>query len=225
MTEGLITKRRRGFRVAAVAAAAVLALGLSACGSGDDLSSQWEEGGDKGFVSGDGSTLSIPVSERTAPVEFSGTTENGDEFSSDDIVGSVSVVNFWYAGCPPCRAEAPDLVEAYDEFAPQGVEFFGVNTRDQVAQAEQFAKQYGIAYPSILDVVGGRSVQQAFAGQVPLNAVPTTLILDDEGRVAHRILGQLAGASQLRTLITETLEESGAAPGEATADDAGSTQK
>jgi len=98
-------------------------------------------------------------------------------------------------------------VEAYDEFAPLGVQFLGVNTRDQEAQAIQFAEQYGIQYPSIMDVAAGRAVQQAFSGQVPLNAVPTTLVLDTEGRVAHRVIGQLAGVSQLRTLITETLEE------------------
>lgn len=203
---------RVGARAIACIAAAGLMLGATACsGGGDDLSQQWQEGGDKGYVSGDGSSLSIPPAERTEPVEFSGTTEFGDAFGSDDTLGSVTVVNFWYAGCAPCRAEAADLVEAYDEFAPQGVEFVGVNTRDQDAQAQQFAEQFGVEYPSIMDSAGGRSVQRAFAGQVPLNAVPTTLVLDAEGRVAHRVLGQLAGASQLRTLITETLGESGSA--------------
>ena len=90
------------------------------------------------------------------------------------------------------------------------MQFVGVNTRDQVAQAEPFAKQFGIDYPSIMDNEGGREVQRAFAGQVPLNAVPTTLVLDREGRVAHRVIGQLAGESQLRTLIQETLDESSA---------------
>jgi peroxiredoxin len=98
-------------------------------------------------------------------------------------------------------------VEAYDEFLPQGVKFVGVNTRDQVAQAQQFSERFEIEYPSIMDNAGGRAVQRAFAGQVPLNAVPTTLVLDAEGRVAHRVLGQLAGTSQLRTLIGETLAE------------------
>ena len=69
--------------------------------------------------------------------------------------------------------------------------------------------KYGIGaqVAVIMDNEGGRSVQRAFAGQVPLNAVPTTLVLDAEGRVAHRVLGQLAGESQLRTLIEETLAE------------------
>lgn len=216
--------RRMFMRAAACVAAVGLLFGATACsGSADDLAQQWEDSGDKGFISGDGSSLSIPASERTDPVEFSGVVEDGSTFTSDDILGSVTVVNFWYAGCPPCRAEAPDLVEVYDEFAPEGVKFLGVNTRDQVAQAQQFSEQFGIEYPSIMDVAGNREVQRAFAGQVPLNAVPTTLILDEQGRVAHRVLGQLAAASQLRTLVQETLDES-TNSGAATADTADAEQ-
>ncbi|UOQ58966.1 TlpA family protein disulfide reductase [Leucobacter rhizosphaerae] len=197
--------------LAALAAPLIAALALTGCsGGGEDLAKQWQESSDKGYVSGDGSSLSIAPADRTEPVEFSGETDFGTTFGSDDTLGSVTVVNFWYAGCAPCRAEAGDLMEAYDEFSPEGVQFVGVNTRDQVAQAEQFAEQFGVEYPSIMDNANGRATQRAFAGQVPLNAVPTTLVLDTEGRVAHRVLGQLADASQLRTLIEETLAESDA---------------
>lgn len=191
-----------------LAAALAGALALVGCsGESDGLAQQWEESSNKGYIEGDGSTLTIVPGDRSDPVVFSGETQSGDTFSSDDTLGSVTVVNFWYAGCAPCRAEAPDLVEVYEEFAPQGVQFIGVNTRDQAAQAIQFDEQFGIEYPSIMDSAGGRAVQRAFAGQVPLNAVPTTLVLDAEGRVAHRVLGQLAAASQLETLVKETLAE------------------
>ncbi|WP_336991988.1 TlpA family protein disulfide reductase [Leucobacter sp. VD1] len=211
-----MNSRIRGrIRRTALAVPLAAALLLTGCGGGENLAQQWEESSGKNFVSGDGSSLSIAPAERTEPVEYSGKTETGDTFGSADTLGSVTVVNFWYAGCAPCRAEAPDLVAAYNEFSPQGVRFVGVNTRDQLAQAQQFSEQFGIEYPSILDNAGGREVQRAFAGQVPLNAVPTTLVLDAEGRVAHRVLGQLAGESQLRTLINETLAESGETkPGE-----------
>lgn len=203
-----MTKRRIG---AALAVPLVALLALTACGGGgSDLAQQWEEASDKGYVAGDGSSLSIPAAERTEPVEYTGETEDGGTFGSANTLGDVTVVNFWYAGCAPCRAEAPDLVAAHEEFADDDVQFVGVNTRDQVAQAAQFSEEFDVAYPSIMDNAGGRAVQRAFAGQVPLNAVPTTLVLDREGRVAHRVLGQIAGESQLRTLITETLEEDAA---------------
>ncbi len=199
-----------GARSAAILALPLAAaLALAGCsGGGTSLSEQWQESGDKGYVAGDGSTTSFPIADRSDPVLFAGTTEHGDAFGSDDTLGSVTVVNFWYAGCAPCRAEAPDLVEIYEEFQADGVQFVGVNTRDQSAQAVQFAEEFGVEYPSLMDTEGGRQVQRAFAGQVPLNAVPTTLVLDAEGRVAHRVVGQLAAASQLRTLVKETLAES-----------------
>ena len=61
-----------------------------------------------------------------------------------------------------------------------------------------------------MDSAGDRAVRRAVAGQIPLNAVPTTLVLDSEGRVAHRVVGQIASASQLRTLVKETLAEDAA---------------
>lgn len=200
----------RRVRGAAVSLAVFGMLALSACASdtSESISEQWREGSDKGYVAGDGSSISVPAAERTDPVEFSGVSEHGEVVGSADTLGSVTVVNFWYAGCAPCRAEAGDLVEIYNEFSDDGVQFVGVNTRDQAAQAVQFAEQFGIEYPSILDSVGARTAQKAFAGQVPLNAVPTTLVLDTEGRVAHRVVGQLAAASQLRALVKETLAES-----------------
>lgn len=199
-------KRRTAVALAFPLLAALVLTGCS--GGGSDLAKQWQESSDKGYVSGDGTSLSIPRAERTEPVSFSGETDQNNTYGSDDTLGHVTVVNFWYAGCAPCRAEAPDLEAAYAEFSDQDVKFVGVNTRDQVAQAQQFAEQFNIEYPSIMDNAGGRAVQRAFAGQVPLNAVPTTLVLDTEGRVAHRVIGQLAGESQLRTLIDETLAES-----------------
>lgn len=201
--------RARALRRFALVAPLAVALTLVGCSAGgDDLSQQWEEASGKGYVAGDGSTLSLPIAERGDPVAFSGITEWDETLGSDDTIGSVTVVNFWYAGCAPCRAEAADLAAAYAEFGSDGVQFVGVNTRDQSAQAQQFAKEFGIEYPSIMDSAGDRAVQRAFAGQIPLNAVPTTLVLDAEGRVAHRVLGQLAGESQLRALISETLAES-----------------
>ncbi|NLB46897.1 MAG: TlpA family protein disulfide reductase [Microbacteriaceae bacterium] len=198
----------RSVRFAASLAAALAAVTLVSCSTDTPgLADQWQETGDKGYVEGDGSTTSFAPGDRTEPIEFSGVTEFGGTLGSADTLGEVTVVNFWYAGCAPCRFEAPWLVEVYDEFEGKGVQFVGVNTRDQAAQAQQFAEQFGVEYPSILDAEGGRETQRAFAGQVPLNAVPTTLVLDTEGRVAHRVVGMLAASSQLRALVQETLAE------------------
>ena len=141
-------------------------------------------------------------------ISFSGELDTGGTADSDDWLGSVVVVNFWYAACPPCRAEAPDLESLYQQFHPDGVVFIGVDVRDEAATALAFAETFGITYPSILDTRGGE-VQLAFAGEVAPNAVPTTIVLDREGRVASRIIGQIPDRSVLETLIEDVIGEEG----------------
>lgn len=195
----------RPLRVALASAGAVTMLLLSACSGDEPLAEDYAAGGDQGYVAGDGSYELFPVGERQEPIEFGGTTEFGDELSSEDLVGSVTVVNFWYASCPPCRLEAPDLQAAWEEHQDDGVEFVGVNIYDQAATAKTFAEKQGITYPSILDV-DDASVRLAFADNVPPQAIPSTLVLDAEGRVASVIRGPI-DPSILRSMITDTLAE------------------
>lgn len=190
-------------RPVAVALAAMLL--LAGCSS-DPLAEQYKEGSNKGYIAGDGSVTEIPEGERGESISFSGETENGEELSSGDFAGDVLVVNFWYAACAPCRAEAPDLQELSAEFDGKGAQFIGVNVYDQADTALSFNESYGITYPSILDVQDG-AVKLAFTGTVPPKAVPTTIVLDKEGRVSARILGQLKDASILRTLIKDAIAE------------------
>ena len=182
-----------------------LALLLTGCSS-DPLAEQYREGSSKGFIAGDGSWTEIPVEKRGEPIEFGGTTESGEAVSNADYAGEVLVVNFWYASCAPCRAEAPDLQQLSEDFAGKGAEWLGVNVRDQAANAIAFNDAFGITYPSVMDVDGG-GMQLAFSGSIPPNAVPTTLVLDRSGRVAARILGQVSSPSILATLISDTIAE------------------
>ena len=190
-------------RVVAIAIAATLL--LAGCSS-DPLAEQYKEGSNKGYIAGDGSVTEIPEDERGEAISFSGTTEGGEEISSEDFAGEVLVVNFWYAACAPCRAEAPELQQLSAEFDGKGAQFIGVNVYDQADTALSFNDSYGITYPSILDVQDG-AVKLAFTGTVPPKAVPTTLVLDKEGRVSARILGQLKEASILSTLISDAIDE------------------
>ncbi|KAA9158147.1 TlpA family protein disulfide reductase, partial [Microbacterium lushaniae] len=147
------------------------------------------------------------AADRGEPVEFAGVTETGDEVSDADYAGQVLVVNFWYAACGPCIVEAPRLEEAYESFDGQDVAFLGVNTYDQAATAASFARDNGVSYPSVIDVNGG-AVKLAFAEHAPLTATPVTLVLDTEGRVAARIIGELPEASILQAIVRDVLAES-----------------
>jgi thiol-disulfide isomerase/thioredoxin len=199
--------RRASFVVGAVAAASALALVLTGCTSqSDPLAEQYRAGGTENYISGAGTVTEVPAADRDDPVEFTGTTDEGDEFSRADHEGEVVVLNFWYSSCPPCRKEAPDLQQLSTDFADQGVQFVGVNVRDQADTARAFAEKFDITYPSIVDTNDG-AVQLALAGTIAPNAVPTTIVLDKQGRIAARVLGGLDGPSTLKTLISDAVAE------------------
>lgn len=184
----------------------MLAIGLSACAPDDAVSESFLSGDNPGYVAADGAIVEIPASERGEPVEFGGKTENGESFSSDDIAGKVTVVNFWYAGCAPCRVEAGDLETVWQEQGGDDVAFIGVNTRDQADTAKAFSEEFGVTYPSLIDVDTAEA-KLAFAASVPIQATPTTLVLDKQGRVAATIIGPIDGTSILSTLVKDALAE------------------
>lgn len=203
-----ITFRRAARAALAITAALTSAAVLAGCSVSDPLADQYREGTGQGFISGDGAYTVIAEADRGAPITFEGEIENGSTVASADYADTVLVVNFWYAGCPPCRLEASDLEALSQRFAPDGVNFLGVNIYDQAPTALSFADEFGVTYPSVLDV-GSGSVRLAFAGQVAPNAVPTTIVLDRQGRVAARISGLISEPSVLRSMITDVLAESG----------------
>jgi len=185
--------------------AATAALLLVGCSSTEQLALDYGSGGNQNYVAGDGSILEIPPANRADPIVFDGTTEDGGKVSSSDYAGRVLVVNFWAGYCAPCRAEAPLLEELSQKWADNGASFLGVNTFDEAASAQAFARTYGVTYPSVIDVNSGE-VQLAFAGSVAPSALPTTIVLDSSGRVAARILGAVATASILDAIIATVVE-------------------
>lgn len=194
---------------ALVAGALAALIALSGCTSSDPLAQQFREGDNKNYIAGDGTVTEFAADLRPTPNTWGGVSESGEVITSDQLAGVVTVVNFWYAACAPCRAEAPDLVALADEFAPAGVQFIGVNVRDSAATALAFDRNFGINFPSILDAQSG-SVGLAFTGVVTPQAVPTTLVIDHLGRVSARILGRIEPGI-LRTLISTAVSEREAA--------------
>lgn len=181
-----------------------LALSLAGCSS-DPLADQFRSGDSKNYIAGDGTVTEFAVDQRPGFLPFTGETESGMQLSSDAFAGQVVVMNWWYSACAPCRAEAPDLQALYEEFADQGVEFVGVNVRDTAETALAFDRNFDISFPSIIDAQSG-SVSLAFQGVVSPQAVPTTIVIDKNGKVASRILGRI-DASILRTLIKTVVTE------------------
>lgn len=157
-------------------------------------------GEDSGFVGGDGSIVVIDPGSRVAAPELAGVTLDDDDFALSDYRGEVVVLNVWASWCAPCRAEAPELQEVWEEFEGDGVQFIGLNTRDAPIAARGFVETMGITFPSVQDSDG--RLQLLFSDSLPPQAIPSTLIIDREGRVAARALGKVS-AGTLRGMIDE----------------------
>ncbi len=182
---------------------AAIAVTLSGCSANDPLADQFKAGDNKNYIAGDGSVTEYPEANRGKSVAWSGPTDGGGILSSEQLTGVPVVMNFWYAGCAPCRAEAPDLLAISTEFPK--VQFVGVNVRDSAATSAAFNRNFKIDWPSIIDAQYG-TVALAFTGIVTPAAVPSTLVIDKQGRVSARVLGRI-DKSILTTLVKTVQNE------------------
>lgn len=186
----------RARRVAVVTAAALIVAG---CSGGAAAQS------DPGYVTGPGVVTRTPVEERVALPRVTGALLQGGKFDSAEYPDTVLVYNVWGSWCAPCRAEAPALQEVWEQTRDRGVQFVGVNVRDSDAAARAFEREFGITYPSITTADSG-AVLLAFRSSLPPNAIPSTLVVDRDGRVAARIVGATT-YTKLRRLVDEVLAE------------------
>jgi len=162
-----------------------LLLLLSACSATGTVA---PTSGDAGFVGGAGAVTIIPPGKRGAPVSLSGPLVGGGDYDVSAHRGTVFLLNVWGSWCAPCRREAPELEKAWNDVPHDGVQFLGINTRDDAdASAVAFERRFDVTYPSLRDPDG--HLQLTFRSTLPPRAIPSTLILDKQGRVAARILG------------------------------------
>ncbi len=156
----------------------IVALLLPACARGSSAQPSL-----RGFVQGDGSQV-VPVSEREAAPDIEGETLDGDWLRLGDLSGPV-VVNFWASWCGPCIQEQPHLVALANLYGDD-VRFVGVDVKDGRASAQAFVRQFDMPYPSWFDP--SASIAAQFGGIGP-SALPTTMVLDADHRVAVRLFG------------------------------------
>uniref|UniRef100_A0AAU3GX98 TlpA family protein disulfide reductase n=1 Tax=Streptomyces sp. NBC_01401 TaxID=2903854 RepID=A0AAU3GX98_9ACTN len=191
--------RRRSTLLAATAVAG--ALTLSACGGG-----QAGGGGNTNFVTGSGGISTVAKGERTDAPKLDGKTLEGKALDVADYKGKVVVLNFWGSWCGPCRAEAKHFAKVAKQTEDEGVQFVGVNTRDpKKSLAVSFEKDFGVTYPSLYDPTG-KLLLRFPKGTLNPQAIPSTVVVDRDGKLAARTLTAL-DAEKLRKMIDPLIAE------------------
>jgi thiol-disulfide isomerase/thioredoxin len=168
--------------------AAVLMLAACARTGADE---QTHSAGQAGYPNVPGNLRRVAPDQRKELPAVSGPALGGSKtISTQDYRGKVVVINVWGSWCPPCRKEAPDLQAASVE-TKDIAQFVGITSKDyDPAPAEAFVRSFKITYPSIYDPSG--KVLLAFSGDLPPSAIPSTLIIDRQGRLAVRVLSEVS---------------------------------
>jgi thiol-disulfide isomerase/thioredoxin len=183
--------------------AVALPSALVLAGCSNDVGSS----GNQGYVAGKGIITSVKAADRKQPGEVAGRTLDGKQVSLADFRGKVVVVNVWGSWCGPCRAEAPMLAQASRDLAKKGVVFLGIDSRDPSKDAAKaFVRRFDVPYPSLYDQQG--STLLAFRGTLTPNSVPSTVVVDPQGRVSGSVLGSLT-----RTTLDDLVDDASSGGG------------
>lgn len=185
--------KRRVVVLAATVCAGVLAVVLLVSGfSGGGNGVTYVAGSTNAVLYGSGHQPKAPV--------FTGTTLTGTPIRFSAYRGQVVVLNFWASWCGPCRAEATTLSFVAQQYKAAGVRFLGVDIRDSAVSAQAFLRGHDVTYPSVSDP--DDAIILDFSSVVPIQATPTTLVIDKTGHVAGAVFGPTTYA-ELNTIVSK----------------------
>jgi thiol-disulfide isomerase/thioredoxin len=183
---------------AVFSAAAAAVLTLTAC------SSSGSSDGTYHYDSAQAVGTFIPVADRKPVADFGGSLLSGGTYNLDHYRGKVVVVNFWGVWCGPCRVETPNFGKVYDAYRDKGVTFVGIDIKDgSRAESRSFLADNHVTYPVVWDEVGQTAVQM---GEISTQAMPFTVLLDREHRVAGVYITPLTPAD-LEPMLTKLIAE------------------
>ncbi|MCX4691721.1 TlpA disulfide reductase family protein [Streptomyces sp. NBC_01408] len=196
----------RGRAILLTAVTVAGAMTLTSCIGSDGDKPSGSAGGN--YVTGPSGISTVARGDRTEAPKLDGETVGGQTLDTTTLKGKVVVLNVWGSWCPPCRGEAKYFAQVSKDLADAGqpVSFVGINTRDNSKQnATAFEENYGITYPSLYDP-DGKLMLRFPKGALNPQAIPSTIVLDKEGKIAARVLAPV-NAEQLRSMIDPLLAE------------------
>ena len=150
-----------------------------------------------------GSGVSVAALKTSSPApDFTLRSTEGQNLRLGEQRGKVVMVNFWATWCGPCRVEMPHLNRLYEKYRGAGFVLFGVNVDDDVRNAAALAQKMGLKFPILADA------EKRVSKQYDLSAMPSTVLIDRDGRVRHVHRGYREGfedmyEKQIRELLKQ----------------------
>ena len=129
----------------------------------------------------------VPVAPLSPAPDFTLRTMDGKNLRLQELRGRVVMVNFWATWCGPCRQEMPQLDLLYQKYKSSGFVLLGVNVDEDVRKATDVAAKLGVTFPVLLDT------DKAVSKLYDLSTMPSTVIIDRDGKVRYLHRGYLAG--------------------------------
>jgi peroxiredoxin len=145
-----------------------------------------------------------PQAERKLAQPFTGTKLDGSSYQLADDLGKIVVINFWATWCPPCVVETPQLDSVYQDFKAKGVQVVGIDTKDAKGSAQAFVTNNDISFPVVFDEKAEIALR---LGNLPVQGLPFSLLVDKHGKVAALYVGPVTPADLepvLNSLLAET---------------------
>jgi len=188
----------RSLRMIAVPVVIAIVFGLSGCSTSASATNDQQTN----YIALNGvgvMTVYAPGHRKLAPT-VSGTDLGSQPLALSQYAGKVVVLNFWASWCPPCRSEAAALEQVYTDTRASGVQFVGVDIRENgVSDGVRFETTHHIDYPSFSDQASRIALDFRSTG---VETPPTTIVIDRQGRIAARGLGEMT-YTQLLTVVKQ----------------------
>ena len=145
-------------------------------------------------------TASSAIAPATTAPDFTLHAMGGPNLRLKEQRGRVVMVNFWATWCGPCRQEMPQLNRLYEKYKSSGFVLLGVNVDDDTSKAAEVATKLGVTFPVLLDT------EKTVSKLYDLSTMPSTVIIDRDGKVRYVHRGYLAGyednyEKQIRELL------------------------
>ena len=122
-------------------------------------------------------------------LDFSLPDLTGKQRSINEWQGKILIINFWATWCPPCLKEIPEFIKLQNTYADKDLQFIGIAIDDKLAVAE-YLEAININYPMLISGDEGIALSHQLGNIV--NAVPFTLIVNQQGQIIHRQAGELS---------------------------------